>query len=579
MPPEGRAVYNYANVNMYDANKNRTRTILRSQSAAVQIVPQPGEKYLRIASAIDIFNNNTFARPVLTRLADTVFPVTIPLQQIQLIPNSINTIDVLTTVKPLDMYVETVVPPDPDPDDPMSEYTGIIYNDGVLDVTQEDPNALNELTIHFRDNVDKTITIPATPLEPATTTTLGGVIVGDGLSVDQYGEISVDEMTGADGTNAGTAGIVPAPSATDNNKFLRGDGTWVEVEGGGGVVYSAGDGIEIVDDRTRVGFDREHVRNLSYFFDTQVQCKISHMWGSTRIYTKLTSEKALGAIVTRYFSGYSNPLSGPLFVSTIETAVGYGTNYDSRTFLAEPTTFEYLGLTWYYTNLTDGNNGYYEEYNGISPDMLGNMTSLGTIYPAGSSIVDIAKDIIDSANLASVGYVINAKIGNGLHFDENNAIAVDSVSPQYVRVNTSDSYVLLHTEPSDWDDSWYNYYMLEYDELTSSPPDWDPTKHYKYENDNYVLGSPGDTFVSTTWYDKHYKGLDPNTPVVFDSDVYYTDQLHLIEDGETFDTAFEKVNEAIEHIERLEKNVQFLHDNKVDVRETTDPERIEFYYS
>ena len=55
---------------------------------------------------------------VLTRLADTIFPVTIPLQQINLIPNSINTIDVLTTVKPLDMYVETVVPPDPDPDDP-----------------------------------------------------------------------------------------------------------------------------------------------------------------------------------------------------------------------------------------------------------------------------------------------------------------------------------------------------------------------------------------------------------------------------------------------------------------------------
>ena len=425
MPPEGRSVYDYANVNMYDAGKNRTRTILRSQTAAVQIVPQPGEKYLRIASAIDIFNNNTFARPVLTRLADTVFPVTIPLQQIQLIPNTINTIDVLTTVKPLDMYVETFVPPDPDPDDPMSEYTGIIYNDGVLDVTQEDPNALNELTFHYRDNVDKVITIPSTSLEPATTTTLGGVIVGDGLSVDNTGEISVDEMTGADGTNAGTAGIVPAPSATDNNKFLRGDGTWVEVEGGGGAIYSAGDGIEITDDRTHVAFDRDHVRDLSYFFDTQVQCKISHMWGSTRIYTKLTDEKALGAIVTRYFSGYSNPLSGPLFVSTIETAVGYGTNYDSRTFLAEPTTFEYLGLTWYYTNLTDGNNGYYEEYNGVSPDMLGNMTALGTIYPAGSSIVDIAKDIIDLANLASVGHVINAKLGTGLSFDSNDAIELD----------------------------------------------------------------------------------------------------------------------------------------------------------
>lgn len=40
-------------------------------------------------------------------------------------------------------------------------------------------------------------------------------------------------MTGADGTNAGTKGVVPAPTATDNTKFLRGDGTWAAVSGGG----------------------------------------------------------------------------------------------------------------------------------------------------------------------------------------------------------------------------------------------------------------------------------------------------------------------------------------------------------
>ena len=40
-------------------------------------------------------------------------------------------------------------------------------------------------------------------------------------------------MTGADGTNAGTTGSVPAPAATDNTKFLRGDGTWAAVSVGG----------------------------------------------------------------------------------------------------------------------------------------------------------------------------------------------------------------------------------------------------------------------------------------------------------------------------------------------------------
>lgn len=36
----------------------------------------------------------------------------------------------------------------------------------------------------------------------------------------------LNTLVGADGINAGTAGIVPAPSATDNTKYLRGDGTW-----------------------------------------------------------------------------------------------------------------------------------------------------------------------------------------------------------------------------------------------------------------------------------------------------------------------------------------------------------------
>lgn len=35
------------------------------------------------------------------------------------------------------------------------------------------------------------------------------------------------EMTGADGVDAGVAGLVPTPAATDNLKSLRGDGTWV----------------------------------------------------------------------------------------------------------------------------------------------------------------------------------------------------------------------------------------------------------------------------------------------------------------------------------------------------------------
>lgn len=42
-------------------------------------------------------------------------------------------------------------------------------------------------------------------------------------------EIIVEIMTGATAEAAGKAGLVPAPQIRDQNKFLRGDGSWAEV--------------------------------------------------------------------------------------------------------------------------------------------------------------------------------------------------------------------------------------------------------------------------------------------------------------------------------------------------------------
>lgn len=36
----------------------------------------------------------------------------------------------------------------------------------------------------------------------------------------------INDFTGATSAVAGSNGLVPAPSAGDNSKFLRGDGTW-----------------------------------------------------------------------------------------------------------------------------------------------------------------------------------------------------------------------------------------------------------------------------------------------------------------------------------------------------------------
>lgn len=43
-----------------------------------------------------------------------------------------------------------------------------------------------------------------------------------------------DDFTGATASTAGEHGLVPAPKAGEQNKYLKGDGTWAEVQGGGG---------------------------------------------------------------------------------------------------------------------------------------------------------------------------------------------------------------------------------------------------------------------------------------------------------------------------------------------------------
>ena len=179
------------NINLYDENKNRTRTIVTSTSTSTGFSPNENEKYMRQSYAGEYAGYcHVF------KLKATETPCA--LQEVLLYPNAVNTINIDTTIKPAETYFEVLEPEEPDPEDPLSEYTGIIYNDGVLDVTQEDPNNLNELTFHFRDDVDKTLTIPTTALPIASDTTLGGIKVGNNLTIDP--ETGVLDATGGSGT-------------------------------------------------------------------------------------------------------------------------------------------------------------------------------------------------------------------------------------------------------------------------------------------------------------------------------------------------------------------------------------------
>lgn len=82
------------------------------------------------------------------------------------------------------------------------------------------------------DGVWKTVSTYALPT--ASPTELGGIKVGDNLSVDINGVMDATDTTysdfvGTDGASDGTAGLVPAPLTTDDGKFLKADGTWATV--------------------------------------------------------------------------------------------------------------------------------------------------------------------------------------------------------------------------------------------------------------------------------------------------------------------------------------------------------------
>ena len=210
---------NSLNINIYDANKVRTRTIVTSTTAVTTFTPVSGEVYIRqsYTGEGDGYCHIFKLQPVETPCI---------LQEVILYPNAINTIDVITTNKPTEVYFEVEEPEEIDPDDPMSKYSGIIYNDGVLDVTQEDPNAMNELTIHFRES-SKVLTIPDNQytLPPATTSTLGGVIVGNGLSIDQNGVLGVSQEQAVYTAGAGVD-IQQGTSKTYRVvEYLQSDGT------------------------------------------------------------------------------------------------------------------------------------------------------------------------------------------------------------------------------------------------------------------------------------------------------------------------------------------------------------------
>lgn len=130
----------------------------------------------------------------------------------------------ITTVSEADGKISATAVDFPTTMTPSSHSHGSITNDGKIGTTAN----LSVVTGTGGAVTTKDLTVNAPSASG------NSIEFIDSVSQASDGKITatkktVSTMGGADGTAAGTAGLVPAPAAGDNNRFLKGDGTWSTV--------------------------------------------------------------------------------------------------------------------------------------------------------------------------------------------------------------------------------------------------------------------------------------------------------------------------------------------------------------
>lgn len=141
--------------------------------------------------------------------------------------------------------------------------------------------------------------------------------IGTGLAVQSGNLINTNPtapsvMTGATSSTAGTSGLVPAPTAGDDSKFLAGDGTFKTVSGGSS--YEAGNAITI-GDRQFYGYQGDHNNFTTFIIDTSTE----------HINTPINLHDSTGALLTDGAYTYN---TDPMMGSSI-TFYKDGTYYDN----------------------------------------------------------------------------------------------------------------------------------------------------------------------------------------------------------------------------------------------------------
>ena len=227
----------------------------------------------------------------------------------------------------------------------------------------------------------------------------------DTLGLDTNNKLTVKVMTGSDSITGGAAGLVPAPSAGDQDKFLKGDGTWDTV-GGGGSSYTEGTGIDITNDT--ISIDTSVVAQLSDIPD------VSNFVTNSSLATTLTSyvqSSSLGSAAYTSSSDYATSIQG----GKADTAMQPNSN-DSITGTKEFTTgtaqfnngskLEVRGQS---TLFLRGNSVAHGAYLGLGlrgNDSTNNVT-INQMYFTANNNSDIATLRLDGLNLSKSPYIYN----------------------------------------------------------------------------------------------------------------------------------------------------------------------------
>ena len=202
----------------------------------------------------------------------------------------------------------------------------------------------------------------------------------DILKLDSNNKLTVKEMTGCDSITGGASGLVPAPSAGDENKFLKADGTWDTV-GGGGSSYTAGTGIDITNDT--ISIDTSVVAQLSDIPDVSSFLEASDITtgatnGTIAVDGTDIAVYGLGSAAYTSSSDYATSIQG----GKADTAMQPSSN-DSITGTKEFTTgtaqfdngskLEVRGNQTLYIRGANTNQGVYVGINGRGADSVNNV--------------------------------------------------------------------------------------------------------------------------------------------------------------------------------------------------------------